>query len=268
MHKQLWVRRFLWLFVGVVSLELGAACGWGIELMPSSKGIQSGGQAQSSLRTIFTPLQEDQPFFRAIAEAQEEELRTCQQPLACQRAHFLRALALLYEDQELAAYHFRQVVAVQADTSLAIRSRFWLWLLEVVRSSTNHAKDSDVMHRLVRELIERELAAGGLDAKSEQESVIALQKEVKLRDKKVAELTRTVAELTKQLEQLKKQAALREATEQELRQSEKRVQELTKQLEALRRIDQELKEKAPPTRPSEKMAPAPEAETDLPANGS
>ena len=61
--------------------------------------------------------------------------------------------------------------------------------------------------------------------------------------------------------------AVRHAVEQELKQSEKRVQELTQQLEALRRIDQELKEKTPPTRPSEKMTPTPDAQAESPATG-
>ncbi|RMH35336.1 MAG: hypothetical protein D6690_09005 [Nitrospirae bacterium] len=262
------IRHAVWFLLGIVSLELGAACGWGGELGATSRLTRSEHQTRPLFHALFTPLPEDQPFFQAIAEAQEKQLRTCQEPQVCQRAHFLRALAMLYKDQELAAHHFCQVVAVQPDTPLAIRSRFWLWLLDIVRSPINHADDTDVARRLVREIVERELAVGGLDTQPEPESLTVLRQEVKLRDKKVAELTRTIAELTKQLEQLKKQAALREAVEQELRQSEKRVQELTKQLEALRRIDQELKEKAPPTRPSEKMTPAPEAETNLPANGS
>ncbi len=65
---------------------------------------------------------------------------------------------------------------------------------------------------------------------------------------------------SKHTDQLKKEQTLRQEVQLELKASEKKVQELTSQLEALRRIDQEIREKAPPTRPSEKMTPTPELE--------
>lgn len=267
MAKAWSVRPVVWLLLGVLSLGFWAACGWGLELHTSSEVERSQGMASPDLQSLLEPVVEDAPFFRAIADAQEKRLRTCQQEGECQRAHFLRGLAALYENQELAAHHFRQVVALQPNTPLAVRSRFWLWFLEVVRAPGNH-KDLSVVvtRRLVREIVERELTVGGFDGQPDQDSLNALRQEVALRDKQVSELTRRIAELTKQIEQLKKEAALRQVVEQELKQSEKRVQELTNQLEALRRIDQELKEKTPPTRPSEKMTPVPE--TEVPAKGS
>ena len=71
----------------------------------------------------------------------------------------------------------------------------------------------------------------------------------------------SIANLTKQLDLTKKEQAIQQDVQQALNASEKKVEELTKQLEALRRIDQEIREKVPPTRPSEKMTPSPEVES-------
>ena len=86
-------------------------------------------------------------------------------------------------------------------------------------------------------------------------------------DGAVKKLNQTVATLTKQLEQAKKEQVVRQDVQQALKASEKKVDELTKQLEALRRIDQEIREKVPPTRPSEKMTPSPEVEQPVESNG-
>jgi len=79
-------------------------------------------------------------------------------------------------------------------------------------------------------------------------------------------LNQAVATLTKQLEQAKKEQGVRQDAQQALKASEEKVVELTNQLEALRRIDQEIREKVPPTRPSEKMTPSPEVEQPVEDN--
>ena len=74
--------------------------------------------------------------------------------------------------------------------------------------------------------------------------------------------------MTKQLEQAKKEQVIRQDdVQQALKASEKKVDELTNQLEALRRIDQEIREKVPQTRPSEKMTPSPEVEPPVESGG-
>ena len=101
----------------------------------------------------------------------------------------------------------------------------------------------------------------------ENSSVDSLKQQLAAQDGAVKKLNQTVATLTKQLEQAKKEEAIREDVQQALKASEEKVDELTKQLEALRRIDQEIREKAPPTRPSEKMAPSPEVEQPVENSG-
>ena len=214
----------------------------------------------SNVASVLTPEPEDIPFFRAIAEDQEKKLISCKNEDECRTAHFLRGLAALYENRELAALHFRKVVASRPSSTLAGESRFWLWLLEVLNSPGEGVTLKDFTKRLVREIVEKEFLVHELSDQLEHASVETLQQELVIREKAVEELNQVVANLSKQTEQLKKEQTLRQDVQQELKASEKKVQELTNQLEALRRIDQEIREKASPTRPSEKMAPTPELE--------
>jgi TolA-binding protein len=215
----------------------------------------------SNISSVLTPAPEDVPFFHAIAEEQEKKLSSCKKEDECRAAHFLRGVAALYENRELAALHFRKVVASRPNSALAGESRFWLWLLDVLNApggvkGTSH----DLTKRLVRELVEKEILVHELSVELENSSVEALQQELAVREKSVEDLNQMVTNLSKHTDQLKKEQTLRQDIQQELKASEKKVQELTSQLEALRRIDQEIREKAPPTRPSEKMTPTPELE--------
>ena len=90
---------------------------------------------------------------------------------------------------------------------------------------------------------------------------------ISIRQALIKKLNQTGINLTKQLELVKKEHALRQDVQQALKVSEKKVEELTNQLDALRRIDQEIREKAPPTRPSEKMTPSPEVVQPVESNG-
>lgn len=215
----------------------------------------------SNFASVLTPEPEDIPFFRAIAEDQEKKLISCKNEDMCRAAHFLRGLAALYENRELAALHFRKVVVSRPSSALAGESRFWLWLLNMLNSPGGGGITlQDFTKRLVREIVDKEFLVHELSEQLEHASIEALQQELAIREKAVEELNQVVANLSKQTEQLKKEQTLRQDVQQELKASEKKVQELTNQLEALRRIDQEIREKASPTRPSEKMAPTPELE--------
>lgn len=239
-------------------LEWGGYCGmhWNGPAVAQAETL-----SPSNHSSVLTPAPEDIPFFHAIAEDQEKKLSSCKKEDECRAAHFLRGVAALYENPELAALHFRKVVASRPNSALAGESRFWLWLLDVLNApgggkGTSH----DFTKHLVRELVEKELLVHELSVKLENTSVEALQQELAIREKSVEELNQMVANLSKHTEQLKKEQTLRLDIQQDLKASEKKVQELTSQLEALRRIDQEIRQKAPPTRPSEKMTPNPELE--------
>lgn len=224
--------------------------------------------SSSNLALVLDPEPEDVPYFKAIAEDQEKQLGLCKDDDTCRSAHFLLALSALYENRELAALHFRKVIVSRPNSLLAGESRFWLWFLDVLNSPNNAGLTShELIKRLAREVVGKELWIHELTGMVENSSVDSLKQQLAAQDGAVKKLNQTVATLTKQLEQAKKEEAIGEDVQQALKASEKKVDELTKQLEALRRIDQEIREKAPPTRPSEKMAPSPEVEPPVESSG-
>ena len=225
--------------------------------------IDSSGQ----LGSVLEAEPEDIPFFKAIAEDQEKQLGLCKDEDACRAAHFLRGLSALYENRELAALHFRKVVVSRPNSLLAGESRFWLWFLDVLNTPNNAGLTShELIKRLAREVVGKELSIHELSGKLENSSVDSLKNELAAQDGAVKKLNQAVATLTKQLEQAKKGQTIRQDVQQALKASEEKVVELTNQLEALRRIDQEIREKVPPTRPSEKMTPSPEVEQPVESN--
>jgi len=224
--------------------------------------------SSSNLALVLDPEAEDVPYFKAIAEDQEKQLGLCKDNDTCRSAHFLRGLSALYENRELAALHFRKVVASRPNGTLAGESRFWLWFLDVMNTPNSAGLTShELIKRLTREVVDKELSIHELSAQLDNASVDRLNNEVADKDEVIKKLNQAMATLAKQLEQGKKEQALRQDAQQALKASEKKVEELTNQLEALRRIDQEIREKVPPTRPSEKMTPSPEVVQPVESNG-
>jgi hypothetical protein len=213
----------------------------------------------SNLASVLEPEPEDVPYFKAIAEDQEKQLGLCKEEDVCRGTHFLRGLSALYENRELAALHFRKVVVSRPNSLLAGESRFWLWFLDVLNSPNGAGLTShQLIKRLTREVVGKELSIHELSGKLENVSLDRLKHELAVQEKVVKKLNKAVANLTQQLAQAKKERASHQDVQQARKASEKKVKELTNQLEALRRIDQEIREKVPPTRPSEKMTPSPE----------
>lgn len=222
----------------------------------------------SNLALVLDPEFEDVSYFQAIAEDQEKQLGFCKTEDECRSVHFLRGLSALYENRELAALHFRKVVTSRPNSLLAGESRFWLWFLDVLNTPNNAGLTSqELIKRLIREVVHKELSIHELNGKLENALADDLKNELILQEELVEKLNQTIATMTKQLEQAKKQETIRQEAQQALEVSEKKVIELTNQLEALRRIDQEIREKAPPTRPSEAMTPSLEVEPSVDNSG-
>jgi len=231
---------------------------------PVKPAIDSSGQ----LGSVLEAEPEDIPFFKAIAEDQDKQLGLCKDEDACRAAHFLRGLSALYENRELAALHFRKVVASRPNSLLAGESRFWLWFLDVLNTPNNAGLTSpELIKRLAREVVGKELSIHELSEKLENASVDGLKRQLAAKDGVLNKLNQTIANLTKQLELTKKEQTIHQGVQQALKANEKKVEEMTNQLEALRRIDQEIREKVPPTRPSEKMTPSPEVEPPVENKG-
>ncbi|MGH7166228.1 MAG: hypothetical protein ACREIS_11970 [Nitrospiraceae bacterium] len=177
---------------------------------------------------LFVLDAQDAELFRTLAEQQDRLLVHCAEHHACDRAHYLRGLVALCENRVVATRHFEGVLAVASKGPLAASSRYWLQLLRETRPELGREKTSMVViERLVREILERELAIQRLKLETEQKgaSVRSLKQSLKARDE--------------------------------------RVEDLTGQLEALKRIDQEMKERtrslgaSSPIEPLSNHAPRP-----------
>lgn len=189
-------------------------------------GLQACTSVSKPTAPFFVPDATDAVRYRALARAQELQLGTCAERGACDRVHFVRALAALYDNRAEAVQHFQDVVAVAPDGHLASSSRLWLRLL---KDASLPAERTDLYARatdqLVRDLLDRELVIQQLTKELDGPAIQTLHRGLKARDKQ--------------------------------------VEELTKQLEALKRIDQEMKEKEKTRqkKPANKIKPLPEKES-------
>ncbi len=249
----------LYAFLLIIGMLLLGSCAE--KSVDAERAIEFHTVSASNLTEVLDPELEDIPYFKAIAEEQERQLGVCKEADECRTAHFLRGLAALFENRELAALHFRKVVASRPNSILAGESRFWLWFLDVLNTPNNAGLTAqELIKRLTREVVAKELSIHELSTKIENSSVEDLKVELAFKDELLKKQKQAMMNLTEQLEQGKKDIAIRQEVQQALKASEKKVEELTNQLEALRRIDQEIREKVPPTRPSEKMTPSQDVE--------
>lgn len=176
-----------------------------------------------NLGSVLEPETEDAQFFKAIAEDQEKQLGLCKDEDTCRAAHFLRGLSALYENRELAALHFRKVVASRPNSLLAGESRFWLWFLDVLNTPNNGGlTSSELIKRLAREVVGKELSIHELSGKLENASVDGLKRQLAAQDEVVKKKNQAMTNLTKQLELAKKEPAIHQEVQLALKASEKK----------------------------------------------
>jgi type IV secretory pathway VirJ component len=169
---------------------------------------------QSVSPAFFMAAPQDSDTVQAFAREQERQVQTCAAAHACDRAHYLRALAALYEDRQVAMMHF-QAAAKTPNGRYAASSLQWILLLENGKGGAlDQAALSQAVERLVRDVIEYEIAIASQSAEARQRDAQAIQ-----------------------------------SLKQELKVREKRIDELTQQIDALKRVDQEVKDRVKPSRP-------------------
>jgi hypothetical protein len=151
---------------------------------------------------LFAPDAREAQLYQVLAHEHDARLASCGKSHSCDHAHFTRGLVALYENQQVAARHFQQVVDMAPDGPLAASSHLWL---RIIRDGLPSGERGATLARATEQLIHEFL-------ETDAGPVQALQQELKVRDKK--------------------------------------VEDLTKQIEALKRVDQEMKEKIRPKRPS------------------
>jgi len=168
-------------------------------------------------QAFFASTPQDLSVVQAMAREQQRQEQTCRATRSCDRVHYVRGLAALYEDRAEAVKHFRAAVADAPNGRYAVSSLHWLRLLE--EGSNGSGRDSrllQAMDRLVREVLEHETTT---------------QRAALRPDSRAADV---------QVQSLRLQ----------LKAQEKRIEELTEQIDALKRVDQEVKEQVKPSRPA------------------
>lgn len=168
---------------------------------------------------FFVPMASEAPVMQALAREQDRRVQACAEKRACDRAHYLRALAALYGDRTVAVKYFRAAVAAAPTGPHAEPSRQWIRLLQEEHDGAPYpAPLMQAAERLVRDVLEREVAAPPSVERA---------------------AAKADPDDTAHVQGLKRELKLRE----------KRIDELTKQIDALMRVDQEVKERVKPSRP-------------------
>ena len=225
--------------------------------LPSS--LPLGGQIEPRyrLKTIFTPTPQDTAYLATLGKEAEKQLTTCQAIEDCDGAHFLRGLALIQENRDLALQHFQKVAVSPVDSPLTQSSRVWIWILDETNpANASSPTTTNLAQGLIRALLTQDLALARqrLFHPTPEQPSLASQVRPGF-DAKIKTLTEQVQVLAHDVASLHNQGSAIQRLQKELDARDKKVEELTLQLDALRRIDQELKEKSTPTRLSETIIP-------------
>jgi len=97
--------------------------------------------------------------YRVLAREHDLHLATCAQERTCEQAHFSRALLALFDNQQTAAKHFQDVIAVAPKSRLAMASGDWLILLQdVPPEHERHGHLAKATQSVILELLNREQA--------------------------------------------------------------------------------------------------------------
>jgi len=142
----------------------------------------------------------DTLILQALQREQEMLLSTCTQDQSCDQVHFTRAMIALFQNGEAATASFQQAIAVAPKGLFADSSGHWIRFLS---NRTYHPTSADepngalvVMKGLVRSWLEHQRAASVSvplraveTAKNTERAVPSLQRRIRDRDKRIAELT-------------------------------------------------------------------------------
>ena len=135
----------------------------------------------------------DTVILQAVQREQETLLRTCRQHQSCDQVHFTRAMVALFQNGDAAAASFRQAIAVAPNGPLADSSALWIRFLAnrtVYPASANEPTGAllKVMKGTVRAWLGRQRVAVET-ANSLDPALHTLRRQIRTRDKRIAELT-------------------------------------------------------------------------------
>ena len=252
---------YVWIGAGLFLSTIGCQ-----ELATYTRDNQSiGSTPPLSAAIVLAPDPQDQKFLEALGIRADHQLSQCRNAETCNQAHFLKGLTILHSNPDLASYHFQKVVEDSSPHRLREASRIWLWLLDALqRSKSKTILPQNITRELVQALLNRDLQLLEEPSSLESSGPSDLKILLLTQEEKIKALSEQIHQLSQEMATLKSESGSMQSLKKELRDRDKKVAELTSQLDALRRIDQELKEKAPPTTPSETILPPKEEPRDKP----
>jgi xanthosine utilization system XapX-like protein len=186
----------MWLRLGSGLLMVGML--WGCATV--------NGPAPPASVPVFQADESDTVVLQAVQQEQEALLGTCAQFQSCDRVHFTRAMIALFQNGEAAAASFQEVMTVAPKGPFADSSARWIRFLANRTVHSSSADESNgaaaVMKGLVRTWFEQQHVANtsasiraGESAKSQDRVVPTLRREIRTRDKRIAELTEQLSTL-------------------------------------------------------------------------
>ncbi len=186
----------MWLRLGSGLLMVGMV--WGCATV--------NGLAPPASAPVFQANESDTVLLQAVQQEQDALLSTCAQHQSCDRVHFTRAMIALFQNGEAAAASFQEAMTVAPKGPFADSSARWIRFLA---NRTAHSASVDesngavaVMKGLVRTWFEQQRVANtsasiraAESAKSQDRAVPTLRREIRTRDKRIAELTEQLSTL-------------------------------------------------------------------------
>lgn len=186
----MWLRHGFWLLM--------AGMLWGCAMV-------NGASAPGS-EPLFQADATDAVILQTVRREQETRLNACTQNQSCDQVHFTRAMIALFENGEAAAASFQEAMTVAPKGPFADSSARWIRFLA---NRTAHSASVDesngavaVMKGLVRTWFEQQRVANtsasiraAESAKSQDRAVPTLRREIRTRDKRIAELTEQLSTL-------------------------------------------------------------------------
>ena len=186
----------MWLRYGSGLLMVGMLWGCATVNSTSSPGSAPLFQADAT----------DTAILQAVQREQNTLLNTCAQQQSCDQVHFIRAMIALFQNGEAAATSFQESMTVAPKGPFADSSARWIQFLVNRTAHSASADESNgavaVMKGLVRTWLEQQRAASTSAsmravevAKSQDRAVPTLRREIRTRDKRIAELTEQLSTL-------------------------------------------------------------------------
>ena len=148
----------------------------------------------------------DTAILQAVQREQDTLLNTCAQQQSCDQVHFTRAMIALFQNGETAATSFQESMTVAPKGPFADSSARWIQFLANRTAHSASADESNgtvaVLKGLVRTWLEQQRAASTSvpmraveAAKNQDRAVPTLRREIRTRDKRIAELTEQLSTL-------------------------------------------------------------------------